>query len=224
QRKKVLNGDNLSDIYVGMMKSIVDSTVVAYCSEEEDSKKWDWFSILAFINNTFPSETPVEIPEDDRGGLFSEALVTILFDEVREKYSAKEKEMTEKTMREAERVILLRVVDDKWMDHIDAMDQLRQGIGLRAYGQRDPVVEYKFEGFEMFEEMNASIRENAVKVILGIKAHKPESLKPRQRPMNMNASHGSRSSLRTKRSVIKVGRNDPCPCGSGKKYKKCCGK
>ncbi len=130
----------------------------------------------------------------------------------------------EKTMREAERVILLRVVDDKWMDHIDAMDQLRQGIGLRAYGQRDPVVEYKFEGFEMFEDMNATIRENAVKVILGIRPAQPDSLKPRQRPLTMNATHGSKSSLsRQKKSGVKVGRNDPCPCGSGKKYKKCCG-
>ena len=138
---------------------------------------------------------------------------------------AKEKEMTEKIMREAERVILLRVVDDKWMDHIDAMDQLRQGIGLRAYGQRDPVVEYKFEGFEMFEEMNKTIRRDAVKVILGIKQAQPESLKPRQRPLTINATHGSKSSLsrQQKSGVKKVGRNDPCPCGSGKKYKKCHG-
>ncbi len=224
QRKKVLNGDNLRDIYVSMIKSIVDSTVGSYCMEEQDSKKWDWFSILAFLNNTFPSDAVIEVAEDERKGLFPDALVTRIYDEVYKKYEVKEKEMTEKTMREAERVILLRVVDDKWMDHIDAMDQLRQGIGLRAYGQRDPVVEYKFEGFEMFEDMNATIRENAVKVILGIRKAQPDSLKPRQRPLTMNATHGSKSSLsRQKKSGVKVGRNDPCPCGSGKKYKKCCG-
>lgn len=224
QRKKVLNGDNLRDIYISMMKNIVDSTVGSYCMEEQDSRKWDWFSILAFFNNTFPSDSAIEVPEDERNGLFPDALSGRIYDEAYEKYEVKEKEMTEKTMREAERVILLRVVDDKWMDHIDAMDQLRQGIGLRAYGQRDPVVEYKFEGFEMFEDMNATIRENAVKVILGIKPAQPDSLKHKQRPLTMNATHGSKSSLsRQKKSGVKVGRNDPCPCGSGKKYKKCHG-
>ena len=224
QRKKVLNGDNLRDIYVSMIKNIVDSTVGSYCMEEQDSRKWDWFSILAFLNNTFPSDSTIDVSEDERNGLFPDALASRIYDEVYEKYEGKEKEMTEKILREAERVILLRVVDDKWMDHIDAMDQLRQGIGLRAYGQRDPVVEYKFEGFEMFEDMNATIRENAVKVILGIKPAQPDSLKPRQRPLTMNASHGSKSSLsRQKKSGVKVGRNEPCPCGSGKKYKKCHG-
>ena len=224
QRKKVLNGDNLRDIYVSMIKNIVDSTVGSYCMEEQDSRKWDWFSILAFLNNTFPSDSTIDVSEDERNGLFPDALASRIYDEVYEKYEGKEKEMTEKILREAERVILLRVVDDKWMDHIDAMDQLRQGIGLRAYGQRDPVVEYKFEGFEMFEDMNATIRENAVKVILGIKPAQPDSLKPRQRPLTMNASHSSKSSLsRQKKSGVKVGRNEPCPCGSGKKYKKCHG-
>ncbi|MCK5758200.1 MAG: preprotein translocase subunit SecA, partial [Clostridiales bacterium] len=214
QRKKVLNGDNLRDIYVSMIKNIVDSTVGSYCMEEQDSRKWDWFSILAFLNNTFPSDSTIDVSEDERNGLFPDALASRIYDEVYEKYEGKEKEMTEKILREAERVILLRVVDDKWMDHIDAMDQLRQGIGLRAYGQRDPVVEYKFEGFEMFEDMNATIRENAVKVILGIKPAQPDSLKPRQRPLTMNASHGSKSSLsRQKKSGVKVGRNEPCPCG-----------
>ncbi len=224
QRKKVLNGDNLRDIYVSMIKNIVDSTIGSYCMEEQDSRKWDWFSILAFINNTFPSDSTIDVSEDERSGLFPDALASRIYDEVYEKYEGKEKEMTEKILREAERVILLRVVDDKWMDHIDAMDQLRQGIGLRAYGQRDPVVEFKFEGFEMFEDMNATIRENAVKVILGIKPAQPDSLKPRQRPLTMNASHGAKSSLsRQRKSGVKVGRNEPCPCGSGKKYKKCHG-
>mgnify|MGYP002062510672 CR=1 FL=1 len=105
------------------------------------------------------------------------------------------------------------------MDHIDAMDQLRQGIGLRAYGQRDPVVEYKFEGYEMFEEMNAVIRETAVKSILGIKPARPEDIKRQRRPIQMNASHESKGTLgRQGKSKVKVGRNDPCPCGSGKKY------
>ncbi len=222
QRKKVLNGENLKDVYLNMIKNIIDSTVSAYCYEEHNSKKWDWFSILAFFNSTFPSEEHIEFAEEDRAGLTPEQLSDIVYEKILDRYEAKEGELGEKTMREAERVILLRVVDDKWMDHIDAMDQLRQGIGLRAYGQRDPVVEYKFEGYEMFEEMNANIRETAVKLVLGAKTAKPENLRPRQREMKLNASHESKSSLRSKPSV-KVGRNDPCPCGSGKKYKKCCG-
>ncbi|MDX1358222.1 MAG: preprotein translocase subunit SecA [Clostridia bacterium] len=224
QRKKVLNGENLRDIYVTMIRSIVDSTVGAYCMEEPESSKWDWFSILSYFNTTFPSEDIIDVDESERNGMLPETLSARIFEEVMDKYDAKEKEMTERTMREAERVILLRVVDDKWMDHIDAMDQLRQGIGLRAYGQRDPVVEYKFEGYEMFEEMNAVIRETAVKTILGIKPARPEDLKRQRRPIQMNASHESKGSLgRQGKSKVKVGRNDPCPCGSGKKYKKCCG-
>ncbi len=224
QRKKVLNGENLRDIYVNMIKSIVDSTIGAYCMEEAVSTKWDWFSILAYFNNTFPSENPIEWPEDERSGLTPDELGMKVYEDIMDKYEAKEIEMTERVIREAERVILLRVVDDKWMDHIDAMDQLRQGIGLRAYGQRDPVVEYKFEGFEMFEEMNAVIRETAVKTILGIKPARPEDLQRRKRPIQMNASHETKGSLgRQNRNKVKVGRNDPCPCGSGKKYKKCCG-
>lgn len=222
QRRKVLNGENLKDIYFGMIKSIIDSTVASYCYEESDSAKWDWFSILAYLNTTFPSEKPMEFSEDERKEFTQEEFAEKAYKIVTEKYEEKEKEVSEKTMREAERVVLLRVVDDKWMDHIDAMDQLRQGIGLRAYGQRDPVVEFKFEGYEMFEEMNANIRENAVKLILGLRTSKPETMRQRERPMNLNASHGSKSALRT-RSTVKVGRNDPCPCGSGKKYKKCHG-
>ncbi|MBN2557856.1 MAG: preprotein translocase subunit SecA [Clostridia bacterium] len=222
QRKKVLDGENLRDIYIGMIRSIVDSTAGTYCYEETNSAKWDWFSILAFLNTTFPSENAIEFADEQRQGLAPAEFTEMIFNNVLEKYEAKEKELTEKTMREAERVILLRVVDDKWMDHIDAMDQLRQGIGLRAFGQRDPVVEFKFEGFEMFEEMNSNIRESAVKLILGIRAGRPEEIKPREHIVNINTSHDSKSLLRQK-STVKVGRNDPCPCGSGKKYKKCHG-
>ncbi|MFO7612225.1 MAG: preprotein translocase subunit SecA [Clostridia bacterium] len=222
QRKKVLDGENLREIYIGMIRSIVDSTVGTYCYEEVNSVKWDWFSILAFLNTTFPSENPIEFTDEQRQGRSPAEFTDAIFNNILEKYEAKEKELTGKTMREAERVILLRVVDDKWMDHIDAMDQLRQGIGLRAFGQRDPVVEFKFEGFEMFEEMNTNIRESAAKFILGIRASRPEEIKPREHVMNINTSHDSKSLLRQK-SAVKVGRNDPCPCGSGKKYKKCHG-
>jgi len=223
QRQKVLDGANLKDIYVGMIKGIIDSTVSSYCIEETNSLKWDWFSLTSFFNNTFPSEEPFVFSESERKGLNPTDVSDLIFSTVIEKYEAKEMELGEKTMREAERVVLLRVVDEKWMDHIDAMDQLRQGIGLRAYGQRDPVVEYKFEGFEMFEEMNANIRISAVRMMMGIRAGRQEEIKPVQRQMNLNASHDSAGALRQRKAVQKVGRNEPCPCGSGKKYKYCHG-
>jgi preprotein translocase subunit SecA len=128
-------------------------------------------------------------------------------------------------MRELERVILLRVVDQKWMDHIDAMDQLRYGIGLRAYGQRDPVVEYKFEGFAMFEEMTASIHDDAVKFILNTHIQRDQVPQREKVAEPTSESHGDEENKKpVKNNGDKVGRNDPCPCGSGKKYKNCCGK
>jgi len=125
-------------------------------------------------------------------------------------------------MRELERVILLRIVDQKWMDHIDAMDQLRHGIGLRAYGQRDPVIEYKFEGFEMFEEMIKSIQEDSVKFILNSRVDREQPLEREKVAEPISASHGDEPKKAVSKGS-KVGSNDPCPCGSGKKYKKCCG-
>ena len=126
-------------------------------------------------------------------------------------------------MRELERVILLRNVDEKWMDHIDAMDQLRYGIGLRAYGQRDPVVEYKFEGFQMFEEMIKSIQDDSIKIILRSRIDREHVPQREKVAEPINASHGEET---VKKPVVKndrIGRNDICSCGSGKKYKKCCG-
>ena len=125
-------------------------------------------------------------------------------------------------MRDAERLVLLRVVDNKWMDHIDNMDQLRQGIGLRAYGQTDPVVAYQSEGFDMFEDMIAAIQHDTIQMLFRITV---QSRLERKQTMNpMSATHGEQSRKTTvKREGKKVGRNDPCPCGSGRKYKNCCG-
>jgi len=124
-------------------------------------------------------------------------------------------------MREIERVILLRIVDDKWMDHLDAMDQLREGIGLRAYGQKDPLIEYKFEGYEMFQNMIDSIQDDVVRYIFRVNVVQPRQQQSRRVVENRYAEEGPRQPARKEG---KVGRNDPCPCGSGKKYKKCCGR
>ena len=126
-------------------------------------------------------------------------------------------------IREAERVILLRVIDRKWMAHIDDMDQMRQSIGLRAYGQRDPLVEYKFSGFDMFEEMTAAIRQDTVKAMMHIRV---EQKVEREEVAKVTGTNKDDSSAKepVKRKSAKIGRNDPCPCGSGKKYKQCCGR
>ena len=141
------------------------------------------------------------------------------------RYEEQEKLIGAERLREIERVILLRVVDQKWMDHIDAMDQLRYGIGLRAYGQSDPVIEYKFEGFNMFEEMVYAIKEESTKIILNIKEQENKQIKREQVAKPIMAVHGDKAETRKEpvRNKRKVGRNEPCPCGSGKKYKNCCG-
>ena len=143
-------------------------------------------------------------------------------DAAMKRYEEKEAELTPSIMREVERAALLRVVDTKWMQHIDDMAELKRGIALRSYSGKDPVVAYRFEGFEMFDEMVASICEDTVRMLYHVRVQKNEEVKREQvlKPDN-TASDGSVSA--TRRNTGKVGRNDPCPCGSGKKYKKCCG-
>ena len=162
------------------------------------------------------------LKQEDVKSLTKEELVEDILEQARDKYSKKEEEFGQEKFREVERIILLQVVDSKWMDHIDAMDQLRQGIGLRAYGQEDPVRSYQMEGFDMFEEMTASIWEDTVSLLYHVE--NPENVERKRvaKPTTSNRSEGSVSKPIVKGK--KVGRNDPCPCGSGKKYKKCCGK
>jgi len=154
--------------------------------------------------------------------LNKEKLRQIILDSMLKRYEEKEKEFGSELMRELERVVLLRVVDQKWMDHIDDMDQLQHGVRLRAYGHKDPVIEYKFESFEMFEEMNRNIQSDVVRIILN--THIDRNRMPQRQKVAepVTASHGEE----VRKPVVKrnkVGRNELCPCGSGKKYKKCCG-
>jgi len=220
QRRSVLNGENIKDIYINMINSTIERSIGIYCIEEENSNKWDWLAIIATVNSLLPFGDAIQFEEEYKSSLTSKTLVEDIKEIAHTKYEEKEKEISEKTMREAERVVLLRVVDSKWMEHIDSMDQLRQGIGLRAYGQKDPVVEYKFEGYNMFEEMNFNIQEEAIKMIMSIKTSNNTPLMQQRRPIITNSVKGG---LTKQASKFKVGRNDPCPCGSGKKYKYCCG-
>jgi len=222
QRQQVLNGENLKDSFIKMLDAVADGIVSMYCGEQTHSEFWDWNGIINQIKYAFMDQKGLDFSKEERENMTPGELKERILDFALRKYEDKEREITPELMRELERVVLLKVVDEKWMDHIDAMDQLRYGIGLRAYGQRDPVVEYKFEGFEMFEEMVRNIQKDAVRLLFGSRVdrqHVPQREKVAEPTV---AQHGEGPRKPAVRET-KVGRNDPCPCGSGKKYKKCCG-
>lgn len=223
QRKEVLDGKNIKDSFIKMMKEIADRLVTLYCSESPYPDFWDWKGLKTYAELPYLYEGALEFSKDDMESMTQETLKEKIFKIMVDKYEKKEEEIGSELMRELERVILLRVVDQKWMDHIDAMDQLQQGIRLRAFGQKDPVIEYKFEGFEMFEEMVRNIQDDAVKVILNTRVDKNRIPERQKVAQPISASHGEQGRKPVVRSSKKVGRNDSCPCGSGKKYKKCCG-
>ena len=173
----------------------------------------------------------LEVEEKDLKDLDKKALAEQMKEKVHEVYAKREEELGENITRELERVVLLKEVDTKWMDHIDAMDELKKGIYLRSYGQKDPVVEYRIEGFDMFDEMIAGIREETVKILLLAPFRKPAAGQVQEAPKReqvakptATSSDGTVAPATIKRQGKKVGRNDPCPCGSGKKYKNCCGR
>ena len=204
-----------------MMEDFTDEMILRYTGEDEDPEGWNLTGLIEFLESIYLPKDAVSFTEEEIGELNKAVLRETLIDAAKAYYEQREAEFGEETMREIERVALLRVVDSKWIDHIDAMEQLKSGISLRAYGQRDPVVEYKFEGFDMFEEMIASIREDTLKLIYHARVEVPVERVQVAKPIE---PAGDGTNAPTQRKVSdKVGRNDPCPCGSGKKYKKCCG-
>ena len=222
ERQKVLNGENIRDSIIKMIHDAVSYFTSVNCATEFPDD-WNMEHILEFSNKYFaPEGKEIKFTRNDYDYLTKERMTNILTDFALERYEEKEKAFGEH-IREVERIILLNVVDKKWMNHIDDMDQLRRGIGLRAYGQKDPVIEYQLEGYNMFEEMVTSISFDTVKFLLNTVA--PESLKREQTivPVSASLDNGNAPKKVTVRKAEKVGRNDPCPCGSGKKYKKCCG-
>jgi preprotein translocase subunit SecA len=224
QRKTVLNGENLREYFIKMFEAIIDGVIASYCTESQYADMWDWEAIINYLEGIFLPKGALDLSNDELHSFDKEDLKEKLMDIVQKIYEFKENDIGPELMRELERVVMLRVVDEKWMDHIDAMDQLKNGIGLRAYGQRDPVVEYKFEGFQMFEEMIKSIQEDSVKLLVRSridKEHAPHREKVAE-PINASLG-GSDEPKKPVTNKNRVGRNDSCPCGSGKKYKKCCG-
>ncbi len=223
QRNDVLDGMDLSNTVYKMMSSVIESIIRMNIGDSPHAEDWMWNSIRERLTNVFGEfqEGELEFDEMEIDRMTVESLTEDLYEKVMAKYRVIEDTFGE-NIREIERMILLRTVDNKWMNHIDSMEQLRQGIGLRAYAQRDPVVEYKFEAMDMFDEMIAEIKEDTVRFLFRVKAGANMERKQVAKPVAEN--HGGDGSVQKKPVVKgeKVGRNDPCPCGSGKKYKQCC--
>ncbi len=223
ERRRVLDGENMRDVIYNMINEDAEEIINRNINEDAYPSEWDMKSLNQELLDIFPMEKIV-LSEDDKKHMSKKDLVQRVKETVNKLYEEKETEFPEPEMiREAERVILLKVIDRKWMDHIDDMEQMRQGIGLRALGQRDPLVEYKFVGFDMFNEMTAGIRQETVKALLHIRV---EQKVEREEVAKVTGTNKDDSSVKepVKRKSAKIGRNDPCPCGSGLKYKQCCGK
>jgi preprotein translocase subunit SecA len=218
-RKEILQGENLSSRIFSMIDDIVEELLSIYCSDDRHADEWDIKGLKDAIYGIFSLSLEEELPEN------FDALKEKLSSEIGKLYSRREDEIGEELIRYLEKVIVLQVVDSQWKDHLLAMDHLKEGIGLRGYGQRDPLVEYKKEGFEMFAEMSSRISSEIVTRLFKIQVQKSHEVEIRshQRRANFNYNRGEGGAVQTVTKGKKTGRNEPCPCGSGKKYKKCCG-
>ena len=222
ERRRVLDGENMRDAIFKMITDRVENCVDTCISSDIPKEEWDLNELNQLILSMIPMQAVT--PEDVDSVKNNKELKHLLKECAVKLYEAKETEFPEpEQFRELERVVLLKVIDRKWMDHIDDMDQLRQGIGLQSYGQRDPLVEYKMAGFDMFDEMTASIQEDTIRLLYHVKI---EQKVEREQVAKVTGTNKDESATNTpkKRAAAKVYPNDPCPCGSGKKYKQCCGR
>ena len=221
QRNKVLNGEDISKNIIDMMNTSIDEAVSMYCSDTV-AENWNLDGLRSHFLNLYVMDTDLHYTTEELNELDKKDISNFLKERGMLIYKTREADMGAETMREVERVCLLKTVDRHWMDHIDAMEELKRGIYLRSYGQKDPVVEYRFEGFAMFDEMIAAIREETVRMVLTVpvRVQRPPQREQVMKPDAPNA--GTQTPYKNKGE--KIGRNDPCPCGSGKKYKNCCGK
>ena len=222
ERRRVLDGDNMKQSVLKMIKDTVENRVNQIISNELSPDEWDIAALNAELLPIIPLNK-IELTEEEKKSRKVEKLITRLQEESVELYEQKEKEFEGFDLREIERIILLKVIDRKWMDHIDDMDQLREGIGMQAYGQRDPVVEYRLVGFDMFNDMIKAIEEETTGALFHVKI---EQKIEREEAPKITGTNKDIDGPKTPyvRKGAKVGRNDPCPCGSGKKYKNCCGR
>lgn len=222
ERRKVLDGDNMRDTIISMIEDLVEKYVNAVIGDDQSPDDWDLNELNEILIPMIPME-PVTLSDYAEDNLTKSGLIQDLKEKALRLYESKEAEFPEaEQIREIERVIILKVTDSRWMDHIDDMDQLRQGIGLQAFGQRDPVVEYRLQGYDMFNEMTESIREETVKMLMHVRIE--QKVEREQVAQVTGTNKDDSANAPVVRKSDKISRNAPCPCGSGKKYKYCCGR
>ncbi len=224
QREKVLNGEDIHEYIIKMIKEMISDGVNAYLLDDGAHDDWNLDGLREHFMGLFTVKSDFRYTTEELSDMTKDKIIETLTQRALEFYAKREKDLGEEVLRELERVVLLKVVDVKWMAHIDDMDELRKGIGLRSYGQKNPVVEYRYEGFEMFDAMIESIREETIRLLFTIQMKKDEEAPKRERVMQpMDTGNDGSVEKQPIRKGKKIGRNDPCPCGSGKKYKNCCG-
>lgn len=223
ERRRVLDGENMRDVVYNMMMDTVEACVDRTIQKDAPASEWDVAGLNEVLLPIVPI-TPVALTDDEQKNSNADELKQRLKEETSKLYEEKESEFQqEEQIRELERVILLKVIDRKWMDHIDDMAQLRQGIGLQAYGQKDPVIEYKYAGYDMFQEMTDAIKEDTTRLLLHVRVEQKIEREQVAKATGTNKDDTVAKGP-IKRKEAKIGRNDPCPCGSGLKYKMCCGR
>ena len=220
QRNKVLDGEDLKDTVLKMIDETIEEYSKIYLADEAVHDNWDLNGMREYFLGWVTTPDDLHFTPEELGNTTREEVAENLKEKAHARYEQREEEFGSDIMREIERVMLLRCVDTNWMDHIDAMDQLRQGIGLRAYGQHDPVVEYRNDSYDMFEAMTNAIREQTAKLVLTVRVRRDEEVKREKVAEETNAGD---KPLTVKGKGV-VSKNALCPCGSGKKYKRCCGK
>ncbi len=228
ERMKVLEGENLKDSILSMIKAYLDRTVNLYAGDSKYAEEWDFKGLNEHLMLIYHRAAYL-LTDEDKESLTREALKENLYNQAVQLYEQREQEFTSEQMRELERVVLLRVIDQKWMDHIDDMERMKQGINLRAYAQKDPLMEYKFLGYEMFEELTNNIQTDTIHTLFNVRIIQAV---PEREPVNQDMVTNTNTTSNVeepaekspaKKADAKTGRNSPCPCGSGKKYKHCCG-
>ena len=225
ERNKVLDGGDFKASYEKRISDFIALTVEQYIAGEQYPENWNITGLIEYLEQFFVPQGELSFTKDEIEDLTKESLIEQIEEIAFKQYSLKEEEFGAETLREIERIILLRAVDSKWMDHIDDMERLRQGIGLRAYAQRDPIIEYKEEGYIMYEAMLQAITEDMIRMLFHVRAERKIEREQVAKPTT--ASGGASDGTLEKKPIRKsekIGRNDLCPCGSGLKYKKCCGK
>ena len=232
QRRRVLEGENVNDFIMDMLDTVVEDIVMAYTAESDDPLDYNFEGMIEYIESVFMPKGALVFTDKEKREIERKELIERIKSVAKAEYRKKEEENSEQIMRELERYVLLTVVDTKWRDHIDAMSQLREGVGLRAYANRDPIMEYKKESFDMFDEMSSAIQRETLKMLFNVKVSREGVPQRSQQSVDTNMRTNRTSDgvvinepNRVKSTVVAKklpGRNDPCPCGSGKKYKQCC--